>query len=126
MCIRDRPYRVRGVRDDVDGVLETLRHQLLRADAIVTTGGVSMGAFDVVKEGLSRLGTVTFDQVAMQPGKPQGFGLIGKQGVPVFTLPGNPVSALVSFEAFVAPALRVMAGRPAREENTVRLSLIHI
>lgn len=118
------PYRVRGVRDDVDGVLETLRHQLLRADAIVTTGGVSMGAFDVVKEGLSRLGTVTFDQVAMQPGKPQGFGLIGKQGVPVFTLPGNPVSALVSFEAFVAPALRVMAGRPAREENTVRAVVV--
>jgi molybdopterin molybdotransferase len=114
------PYRVAGVRDDVDGLLETLRHQLLRADAIVTTGGVSMGAFDVVKEGLSRLGTVAFDQVAMQPGKPQGFGVLGAKKVPVFTLPGNPVSALVSFEAFVAPALRVMAGRPAREENSVR------
>lgn len=114
------PYRVSGVKDDVDAVLRTLQHQLLRADAIVTTGGVSMGAFDVVKEGLSRLGTVTFDQVAMQPGKPQGFGVIGKHRVPVFTLPGNPVSALVSFEAFVAPALRVMAGRPAREDGGVK------
>ena len=118
------PYRVSGVKDDVDGLLDTLRHQLLRADAIITTGGVSMGAFDVVKEGLSRLGTVAFDQVAMQPGKPQGFGLIGKQGVPVFTRPGNPVSALVSFEAFVAPALRGLAGRPAREENTRRAVVV--
>lgn len=114
------PYRVAGVRDDVEALLATLRQQMLRADAIVTTGGVSMGAYDVVKEGLSRLGTVTFDQVAMQPGKPQGFGTIGKSEVPVFTLPGNPVSALVSFEAFVAPALRVMAGRAAREEALIK------
>lgn len=114
------PFRVSGVKDDVETLLSTLQSQLLRADAVVTTGGVSMGAFDVVKEGLSRLGTVQFDQVAMQPGKPQGFGVIGKSETPVFTLPGNPVSALVSFEAFVAPALRVMAGRPAREEGLVR------
>ena len=118
------PYRVTGVKDDVDAFLDTLRHQLLRADAIVTTGGVSMGAFDIVKEGLMRLGTVRFDQVAMQPGKPQGFGVIGRQEVPVFTLPGNPVSALVSFEVFVAPALRVLAGRPAREDSTVRAVVV--
>ncbi len=86
------------------------------ADAIVTTGGVSMGAYDAVKAALSRLGTqgggaVRFDKVAMQPGKPQGFGLLGERGVPIFTLPGNPVSALVSCEVFVLPALRRMAGR---------------
>ena len=56
---------------------------------------------------------MTFDKVAMQPGKPQGFGLLGERGVPVFTLPGNPMSTLVSFWVFVAPALAHMSGRPA-------------
>jgi molybdopterin molybdotransferase len=55
---------------------------------------------------------VQFDKVAMRPGMPQGFGVLGEDQVPVFTLPGNPVSALVSFHVFVAPALRAMAGRP--------------
>ncbi|GAB77979.1 molybdopterin molybdochelatase [Austwickia chelonae] len=114
------PYRVSGVPDDIDTFLHTLQSQLVRADAIITTGGVSMGAFDVVKEALNSLGTVDFHKVAMQPGKPQGFGVIGPDRTPVFTLPGNPVSALVSFEAFVAPALRVMAGRPAREQEPIR------
>jgi molybdopterin molybdotransferase len=64
-----------------------------------------MGAeHDVVKAALSKLGTVRFRRVAMQPGMPQGFGLVG-DGVPIFTLPGNPVSAYVSFQLFVAPAL---------------------
>lgn len=112
--------RVGGIRDDVDGVLRTLRAQLTRADAIVTTGGVSMGAFDAVKAALATLGTVRFDRVAMQPGKPQGFGVLGAQETPVFTLPGNPVSALVSFEVFVAPALRLMAGRRPFESPVVR------
>ncbi len=107
--------RVGGVADDEETVLRTLRAQLGRADAIITTGGVSMGAYDAVKAVLTRLGTVQFDRVAMQPGKPQGFGTIGEHNTPVFTLPGNPVSALVSFHAFVAPALRLMAGRPAFE-----------
>ena len=71
-----------------------------------------MGAFDTVKEVLSRVGTMQFDKVAMRPGMPQGFGVLGEEQVPVFTLPGNPVSALVSFHVFVAPALRAMAGRP--------------
>ncbi len=106
------PYRVGGVRDDARELMETLEGQLVRADAIITTGGVSMGAFDTVKEVLSRVGTVQFDKVAMRPGMPQGFGTLGEDAVPVFTLPGNPVSALVSFHVFVAPALRAMAGRP--------------
>jgi len=106
------PYRVGGVPDDARALLDTLEGQLVRADAIITTGGVSMGAFDTVKEVLSRVGTVQFDKVAMRPGMPQGFGVLGDEQVPVFTLPGNPVSALVSFHVFVAPALRAMAGRP--------------
>jgi molybdopterin molybdotransferase len=106
------PYRVGGVPDDARQLMETLESQLLRADVVITTGGVSMGAFDTVKQVLSRVGTMRFDKVAMRPGMPQGFGVLGEQHVPVFTLPGNPVSALVSFHVFVAPALRLMAGRP--------------
>jgi molybdopterin molybdotransferase len=79
-----------------------------------------VGAYDVVKEVLSRLGTVQFDEVAMQPGKPQGFGTIGPDSTPVFALPGNPVSALVSFEAFVRPALRKMLGASPLERPRVR------
>jgi molybdopterin molybdotransferase len=77
---------------------------------VVTSGGVSKGTHDVVKEALAQLGTVSFHEVAMQPGKPQGFGVIGEDGTPIFTLPGNPVSAYISFELFVVPALRKMMG----------------
>lgn len=103
-------YRVGIVPDDPRALLETLEDQLIRADVVVTSGGVSVGAHDVVKEVLGRLGTVRFERVAMQPGMPQGFGTIGPNAVPIFTLPGNPVSALVSFEVFVRPALRRMLG----------------
>jgi molybdopterin molybdotransferase len=103
-------YRVGIVPDDPRRLADTLEDQLVRADVLVTSGGVSVGAYDVVKEVLSRLGTVAFDKVAMQPGMPQGFGTIGPDKTPVFGLPGNPVSALVSFEAFVRPALRTMLG----------------
>jgi molybdopterin molybdotransferase len=103
-------YRVGIVPDDPRRLADTLEDQLVRADILVTSGGVSVGAYDVVKEVLSRLGTVSFDKVAMQPGMPQGFGTIGPDRTPVFGLPGNPVSALVSFETFVRPALRTMLG----------------
>ena len=113
------PFRVGCVRDDARTFLSTIESQLLRADAVITTGGVSMGAYDTVKEVLSRVGTMRFDKVAMQPGMPQGFGTLGEDEVPVFTLPGNPVSAMVSFEVFVAPALRLMAGRLRHEASLV-------
>jgi molybdopterin molybdotransferase len=103
-------YRVGIVPDDPRRLADTLEDQLVRADILVTSGGVSVGAYDVVKDVLSRLGTVAFDKVAMQPGMPQGFGTIGPDRTPVFGLPGNPVSALVSFETFVRPALRTMLG----------------
>ena len=113
-------YRVGIVPDDPRTLAATLEDQLVRADVLVTSGGVSVGAYDVVKEVLSRLGTVRFDEVAMQPGKPQGFGTIGPDSTPVFGLPGNPVSALVSFEAFVRPALRKMLGATPLERPRVR------
>jgi molybdopterin molybdotransferase len=113
------PFRVGCVRDDVSTIRSTIESQILLADALITTGGVSMGAYDTVKEVLSSVGTMRFDKVAMQPGMPQGFGVLGEDGIPVFNLPGNPVSAMVSFEVFVAPALRLMAGRPQQETPLV-------
>jgi len=113
-------YLVGIVPDDPRTLASTLEDQLVRADVLVTSGGVSVGAYDVVKEVLSRLGTVQFDKVAMQPGMPQGFGTIGPDATPVFGLPGNPVSALVSFEAFVRPALRKMLGATPLERPRVR------
>ncbi len=111
--------RIGIVVDDHAKLLDTLESQLLRADVLVTTGGVSMGAFDVVKEALSELGTVEFTKVAMQPGKPQGFGHLGNK-IPIFCLPGNPVSSLVSFEAFVRPAIRKMLGKRSLQRATVQ------
>lgn len=111
--------RVGIVPDDHAKLLDVLETQLLRADILVTTGGVSMGAFDVVKEALSELGTVEFSRVAMQPGKPQGFGHLGDR-VPIFCLPGNPVSALVSFEVFVRPAIRKLLGKRNLHRATVQ------
>ena len=99
--------------DDVDAFRETLRGHVADADLILTTGGVSAGAYEVVKDALGGSGDVEFVKVAMQPGMPQGAGRL--DGVPVVTLPGNPVSALVSFEVFVRPALRAAMGRPDAE-----------
>jgi molybdopterin molybdotransferase len=112
-CARDAGAavsRVEAVPDDPQAVLAALTERLAHADALITTGGVSAGAYDTVKEVLSRLGTVRFDKVAMQPGMPQGFGTLGEGSTPIFTLPGNPVSSFVSFEVFVRPALRKLAG----------------
>ncbi|MDQ1625374.1 MAG: molybdopterin molybdotransferase [Actinomycetota bacterium] len=103
-------FRVGIVPDEQRKLSDTLEDQLIRADLVLTSGGVSVGAYDVVKEVLSRLGTVQFEQVAMQPGKPQGFGTIGPDSTPIITLPGNPVSSYVSFEVFVRPVIRRMLG----------------
>jgi molybdopterin molybdotransferase len=133
-------YRQAILPDHPEDVLPAIEDQLIRADLMITTGGVSMGGeHDVVKAALQRLGTIAFRKVAMQPGMPQGFGtiaptaaaepepksrrgLIGRladrgevtesptrrgeaEPVPIFTLPGNPVSAYVSFQVFARPAL---------------------
>ncbi len=85
------------------------------ADAVITSGGVSAGAFEVVRTALAQM---TFVQVAMQPGRPQGFAA----GDPLlFGLPGNPNSAAVSFEVFVRPALLAMQGRTQIERRMLRL-----
>ena len=136
-------YRQVALPDHPEGVLPAIEDQLVRADLMITTGGVSMGGeHDVVKAALQQLGTITFRKVAMQPGMPQGFGTIAlpaaaapedpqrrlarprwrRDGyeaaaapapaagdrVPIFTLPGNPVSAYVSFQVFARPALGAM------------------
>jgi len=135
-------YRQAIVPDKPEEVLPAIEDQLVRADLLITTGGVSMGGeHDVVKAALRQLGTIRFRKVAMQPGMPQGFGTIGLappanpeekhrrriwrrpfdaaaedamnspgpvEHVPIFTLPGNPVSAYVSFQVFVRPAIGAM------------------
>ncbi len=94
------------VRDTTSAVLAAVQDALDGADLLITSGGVSMGGeHDVVKAALATLGTVGFRKVAMQPGMPQGFGTVGPADTPIFTLPGNPVSAYVSFCLFVRPAL---------------------
>jgi molybdopterin molybdotransferase len=113
-------YRIGIVPDDPRTLLDTIEDQLIRADLVVTTGGVSVGAYDVVKEVLMRLGTVDFSTVAMQPGKPQGHGHVGPDHTPIFTLPGNPVSAFVSFEVFVRPVIRRMLGAEPLHRPMVR------
>ena len=85
-----------------------MRAEVATADLLITSGGVSAGAYEVVKDAFRELGTVEFAKVGMQPGGPQGAGTV--DGVPVVTLPGNPVSAFVSFEVFVRPALRRAMG----------------
>jgi molybdopterin molybdotransferase len=117
-------YRVGIVPDDPRQFRDTLEDQLIRADCVVTSGGVSVGAYDVVKEVLSRVGTVKFERIAMQPGMPQGFGTLGPENIPFFGLPGNPVSALVSFEVFVRPALRMMLGAAQLYRPAVRATVI--
>ncbi|MEV0380545.1 gephyrin-like molybdotransferase Glp [Nonomuraea sp. NPDC050643] len=112
-------YRAGSVGDDPKVLLDRLDTHLVRADAIITSGGVSMGAYEPVKEALSPLSTVRFEKVAMQPGMPQGFGVLGEDQVPIFTLPGNPVSSFVSFMLFVRPALAKMRGLPAGLPETV-------
>ena len=116
-------YRVGIVSDDPHEFGDALSDQLVRADVVVTSGGVSKGDYDVVKDVLGRLGTVEFTEVAMQPGKPQGFGFVGEDQTPIFTLPGNPVSAFVSFEVFVVPALRRLMGRQPYRRPLVRARL---
>jgi molybdopterin molybdotransferase len=101
--------------DDVAQFAAVLDRYAAEADLIITSGGVSAGAYEVVKDAFGRAGDqgVEFVKVAMQPGMPQGVGRVA--GTPIVTLPGNPVSALVSFEVFTRPALRTAMGLPIPE-----------
>jgi molybdopterin molybdotransferase len=118
-------FRVGQVSDDRNELKRLIADQLLRADLILTTGGVSQGDFDIVKAVMPEMGPCDFAQVAMQPGKPQGFGLIGFDRVPMIMLPGNPVSAFVSFEAFVRPVIRKLMGVRPYVRRVVRCQAAH-
>ncbi|MFS2279760.1 gephyrin-like molybdotransferase Glp [Microbacterium sp. OR21] len=108
----------RVVDDEGDGPAEAVAEaRRLDADVIVFSGGVSAGAYEVVKQSLGD--AMEFTKIAMQPGKPQGFGAMG--GMLLFGLPGNPVSAAVSFEVFVRPALLRMQGRDGIHRRGLRL-----
>jgi molybdopterin molybdotransferase len=103
------------VGDDEDEVVAVITRAAETSDAIVVSGGVSVGDRDVVRLVLEKLGggAIRWMQVAIKPAKPFAFGALAASGTPLFGLPGNPVSALVSYELFVRPALRRMAGHDA-------------
>jgi molybdenum cofactor synthesis domain-containing protein len=100
------------VGDDESALVESLSSAASRCDAIMTSGGVSVGDLDLVRVVLEKLsaGKMRWMQVAIRPAKPLAFGVLGDSATPVFGLPGNPVSAMVSFELFVRPALRRLGG----------------
>ncbi len=107
------PIDVGLLRDDEALLEATLRDAVEQCDAIVTSGGVSMGDYDVVKAVLSRIADMTWMQIDIKPAKPFAFGLLGRLDgtqVPIFGLPGNPVSSLVGFELLARPALKKMMG----------------
>jgi molybdenum cofactor synthesis domain-containing protein len=110
------------VRDDEDALEAALTEAATRCDAIVTSGGVSMGDFDIVKAVLDRMAKMRWMQIAIRPAKPFAFGLLEgpERSVPVFGLPGNPVSSLVSYELLARPALRQMMGHPDIDRPRVR------
>ena len=116
-----QPIDMGIARDNEAETERKFREALEGADALITSGGVSVGEFDVVKAVLSKLGEINFWRVAMKPGKPQAYGIA--DGKPIFGLPGNPVSSLVVFELFVRPALLKMAGHSELLRPTFRAIL---
>jgi molybdenum cofactor synthesis domain-containing protein len=113
------------VRDDEAELERVLRAAAVDCDAIVSSGGVSMGDYDVVKAVLGRIADMTWMQMAIKPAKPFAFGTLSRDDgtiVPIFGLPGNPVSSLVSFELMARPALRRMMGH----HRLTRTSLVAI
>lgn len=97
------------IGDNQEMVRAAIRDASHEADLLITTGGISMGGeHDVFKAALRGHAAVRFRQVAMRPGKPQGFGVIGRPPVPLLLLPGNPASAFVSFCPFAEPAVRTL------------------
>jgi molybdenum cofactor synthesis domain-containing protein len=110
------------VIDDEAAIEAALLDGASRCDAVLTSGGVSMGDFDYVKVVLDRIGDMRWMQVAIKPAKPLAFGRI--DGVPVFGLPGNPVSSMVSFELFARPALRAMSGHAEIDRTCIRADVV--
>ena len=104
-------------RAALDALEQVLVGAARGCDAIITSGGVSVGDYDVVKAVLSRIGVLVWSQVAIKPAKPLAFGVIGT--TPIVGLPGNPVSSHVSFELFARPLLRRLAGHTALDRPVV-------
>ncbi len=105
------PLDLGNVPDELDATVAAMRRAVTEADVVVTTGGVSVGEYDFVKDALGALGaSIDFWKVRMKPGKPLAFGKAGR--VPLFGLPGNPVSCMVNFLQFVRPWLRTSLGDP--------------
>jgi molybdopterin molybdotransferase len=138
------PIQLGIARDNVEDLTRKIRAGLdASADLFITSAGVSVGDYDIVKDVLNREGEMRFWQVSMKPGKPLAFGLIGDarsrsgekeplvegardraSGVPLLGLPGNPVSAIVSFEVFARPAILTMLGKTKFERPTVEAVLL--
>lgn len=110
------------VRDDEAALEAVLRDAAANCDAIISSGGVSMGDYDVVKAVLSKIADMRWMQITIKPAKPFAFGLLaaGNRQVPIFGLPGNPVSSMVSFELLARPALLQMMGREVIDRPLVR------
>jgi molybdopterin molybdotransferase len=106
-----------GDRRRLSDVIES---QLLRSDLVLIAGTFPGGGYDMVQEVMAELGEMRFSTVAMYPGPAQGFGRLGRDAVPVICVPGEPVSALVSFEVFVRPAIRLMLGKRQLFRRTVQ------
>lgn len=113
-------WRVQVPSVDPDVVREAIGDQLIRADLIISTGGVSQAGQDVVKQVMPDLGLCDFAEVAMEPGRSQGFGLIGVEKVPMLMLPGNPVGAYVGYQVFVRPVIRTLMGVTPVDHEPVR------
>lgn len=126
------PVDLGVVRDDRDSLVEAFDRAGASCDALITSGGVSVGDFDIVRIVLDEVsgGTMRWMQLAIRPGKPFAFGTLAGTNLPVFGLPGNPVSAMVSFELLVRPAVRRMAGHVdlvrAQVSATAMVSLARI
>lgn len=110
------------VRDNEEELAAAFLDATSRCDALVTSGGVSMGDYDLVKATLDRLGEMQWMQIAIQPAKPFAFGLLrnGERVLPVFGLPGNPVSSMVSFELIARPAIMKMMGHDELDRPLIR------
>lgn len=106
------------VPDDEDQIRDAMTTAAASCDAVITSGGVSMGDFDYVKKVLDEIGDMAWMQVAIKPAKPLAFGTV--DGTPIFGLPGNPVSSMVSFELFARPGINQMMGRPNPVPEPVR------
>jgi gephyrin len=109
--------------DDAAALRSSLIDRIAESDVVITSGGVSMGDLDLVKPLLSELAEVHFRRVFMKPGKPFNFATSGE--TLIFSLPGNPVSALVGFEIFIRPALRTMLGATTIDRPRARVRLDH-